>query len=111
MVHITWSESWIIDQVSYLTLLVFQRGQCFGAVNVLMPSGFLIKIFGIFFRFSWGQNQRLCAARESNVNELDPIPSRSSEARQSGHRSHRILVTHIRVDGSSTIVWTMSDEK
>ena len=31
--------------------------------------------FSVFFyRFSWGQNQRLCAARESNVNKLDSIP-------------------------------------
>ena len=27
-----------------------------------------------FDQESWGQNQILCAVRESNVNELDPIP-------------------------------------
>ena len=49
-----------------------------------LPPGFLIKIFGIFKNIFWGHNQRLCAMRESNVNELDPIPSRLSEVRQSG---------------------------
>ena len=38
------------------------------------------------------QNQILCGAIESNVNEFDPIPPRPSEARQSGPRIQGAIV-------------------
>ena len=53
---------------------------------MVLPPGKSKKNTKNFDQESWGQNQILCAARESNVNELDRIPSRPSEARQRGPR-------------------------
>ena len=51
-----------------------------------MPPKNIFKNTKNFDQESWVQNQLLYAARESNVNELAPIPSRPSERRQSGPR-------------------------
>ena len=57
-------------------------------VLFLHPSGALFVCgmpdFSIFFLFAFFW--KLCDMRESNVNQVNPIPSRPSEARQSGPR-------------------------
>ena len=45
------------------------------------------QIFSLFLLFAFFR--KLCDTRESNVNQVNPIPSRPSEARQSGFRIHR----------------------
>ena len=47
-----------------------------------------------FDQESWGQNQILCAVRESNVNELDPIPPGRVKRGKAALESSKMLCFH-----------------